>query len=163
SPRPVATYEERCSRFAALRDDAARRSRVLSTARLLAFLLLIAAGVFRGLRDAQWATAIMVLSAIAFVVLIALHQRVRRQERWYETLRAHNEQGLHRIARLWDVLPARHARVDVDAHAYAADLDVFGAPSLAQLLGLVSTPAGRATLESWLLAPAEAETIRARQ
>src|SRR5690606_23797432 len=127
------------------------------------FLLLIAAGVFRELRDAQWATAIMVLSAIAFVVLIALHQRVRRQERWYETLRAHNEQGLHRIARLWDVLPARQARVDVDAHAYAADLDVFGAPSLAQLLGPVSTPAGRATLQSWLLAPSEAETIRARQ
>jgi hypothetical protein len=105
----------------------------------------------------------MVVLALAFVVLIALHQRVRREERWHETLRALNEQGLQRIARLWDALPARPARADVERHAYAADLDVFGAPALAQLLGPVSTPAGRATLEAWLLAPADGGTIRDRQ
>ena len=105
----------------------------------------------------------MALSAIAFVFLIARHQRVRREERWYETLRALNEQGLHRLARVWDALPVRTARTDVEAHAYAADVDVFGSPALAQLLGPTSTPAGRATLEAWLLAPASAETVRARQ
>jgi hypothetical protein len=146
-----------------LRDRAAARSRALSTARLLAFLLLIGAGVLREIRPSPWPAAAMALFAMAFVLLIARHQRVRREERWYETLRALNEQGLHRLARVWGALPVRTARADVDAHAYAADVDVFGTPALAQLLGPTSTPAGRATLEAWLLSAASAGTVRARQ
>src|SRR5262249_43144689 len=46
---------------------------------------------------------------------------------------------------------------------YSEDLDLFGKGSLFELLSQARTRGGEATLASWLLGPADAGTIRARQ
>ena len=48
-------------------------------------------------------------------------------------------------------------------HPYARDLDLFGRGSLFELLCTASTPAGEQTLANWLLAPAPAAEVLARQ
>jgi hypothetical protein len=175
---PRLAYETRRDRFEALRAGAASRSRTLSHARLAAFLLLLASGVIAELRPGGVQLLVTVLLAAVFIALIVAHQRVRRQERWWETLRDLNRLGLARLARDWDALPPRRphvARVDGsgggagkdadgsgESHAYAEDLDLFGSPALAQLLGPASTPAGREILSGWLLAPSSAAVLRER-
>ncbi|MGH6689382.1 MAG: MutS-related protein [Longimicrobiales bacterium] len=74
-----------------------------------------------------------------------------------------NAAGLLRLDRQWNALPRRAASRDLQDHAYGRDLDLFGRPSLAQLLGPVSTPAGAAALEDWLLVPASPEQVMSRQ
>src|SRR6202011_3591129 len=48
-------------------------------------------------------------------------------------------------------------------HMYGADLDLFGKQSLFERLCTARTQMGQSTLASWLLAPADLETIRERQ
>jgi hypothetical protein len=48
-------------------------------------------------------------------------------------------------------------------HPYAADLDLFGTGSLFERLCRAQTRHGERTLAEWLLAPANPETVRARQ
>jgi hypothetical protein len=48
-------------------------------------------------------------------------------------------------------------------HPYAADLDLFGAGSLFELLNAAHTQLGRTTLAKWLLEPASPQEIAARQ
>jgi MutS domain V len=160
---PRAVYQERCRRLAAERDEAARRSRVASTLRLVAFLAAVGLGVLWEVRGGALAVAGTLVSAASFVGLVVWHGRVRRAERWYETLRTLNEEGLHRLDRAWAALPARPAPDPIGGHAYAEDADVFGTPALAQLLGPAGTPAGRRTLADWLLSPADVAEVAARQ
>jgi hypothetical protein len=160
---PADGYRDRRDRFGALRDAEARRSRALSTGRLVAFLALIGAGVWSEVRPGPPPLIVIALSAIAFIFLVVRHHRVRRRERWYETMRALDEEGLARIARDWETLPERAAPASARGHAYAGDLDLFGRPGLAQLLGPAATQPGRETLARWLLEPAAADVVRERQ
>ena len=85
-----------------------------------------------------------------------LHGRVERIVRFYEL-------GMARLSHRWqgrgiagdELLPADHA--------YASDLDLFGAGSLFELLCTARTSIGRATLANWLLYPARCEEVAERQ
>ncbi|MGH7554057.1 MAG: MutS-related protein, partial [Longimicrobiales bacterium] len=90
-------------------------------------------------------------------------QRVRRRQEWARLLMLLNEEGLRRLAREWEALPPRAASRDLQDHPYGGDLDLFGRPALAQLLGPTGTPAASATLERWLLEPANLDDVAARQ
>ena len=52
---------------------------------------------------------------------------------------------------------------DLEHHPYANDLDLFGRASLMQWLGPAATAAGTATLQWWLLHPADPPEIAGRQ
>jgi DNA mismatch repair ATPase MutS len=54
-------------------------------------------------------------------------------------------------------------RFNNPAHIYADDLDVFGRGSLFELLSTARTAAGEEALASWLLAPADRQTVLNRQ
>ncbi len=159
---PSSTYIERRDRFEAQRAAEARRSNAVSAARLACFLLAIGLGVAAELRPAP----MFVIGAIGFlatfIALIVWHGAIRRRERWFGMLRDLNEEGLRRLARDWDALPERPA-TQPDAQGVAEDLDLFGRPALAQLLGPVGTPRGRALLARWLLDGADAAELIGRQ
>ena len=136
--------------------------RRLSYARLAMFAaagLLAAAAFWRDWLSGWWLT----VPASAFVILIAVHDRVIRSRliasrtvRWYE-------RGLARIEDRWPGAGETGERFDDDAHPYACDLDLFGAGSLFQLLTTAQTVAGEETLARWLLAAADPDTVRCRQ
>lgn len=160
---PGDSYRERAARFTAQRDDLARRSGLVSHARVLAFIALVVLGVLFELEMSMLRATAVVLAAATFIAMVVLHQRTRRRERWYDALASLNEAGLDRIARRWDRLPLRTPARTIDGHAYAADLDLYGRASVSQILGPVATPFGSAALDDWLLERGQPGTVRARQ
>jgi hypothetical protein len=160
---PRDRYERRRRSFEAERDRESERSRAASRARLGVFVVLLGSAVWAELRPGPVAIAATTLAVGAFVGLVLVHQRIRERERWVDVLAGVNRDGLLRLDRAWEALPYRSAPVDLAQHPYAGDLDIFGKPGLAQLLGPVGTPAGVATLGRWLLAPAAPAEVRERQ
>jgi hypothetical protein len=100
--------------------------------------------------------------AVFVGVAIAHGQLLNARDRSASAV-AFYERGLARIGHTWigrgrtgeDLKPAEHL--------YAHDLDIFGRGSIFELLATTRTRAGEETLARWLLAPAEAPIVRARQ
>lgn len=161
---PDPPYQARRDDAIRRRDRVAARARTISNLRLLAFTGAIGALVWAELQPGYGPLAITLaaLSGIAFFVLIGVHSRLKERERWETEMAAINDEGLARLRRDWDALPAIAAE-SPPRHGYAHDLDVFGHGSLARYLGTAGTGLGRAVLHNWLLAPASLETLAGRQ
>ena len=106
-----------------------------------------------------WITVpIVVFAALAVIhdQLLRTLERRRRAQRFFE-------RGLARLDGKWAGTGERGERYLDPAHPYARDLDLFGPASLFELLSTARTHIGEDTLARWLLAPADAATVRARQ
>src|ERR1017187_3744515 len=88
--------------------------------------------------------------------LLRTIERRRRAARFFE-------KALARLDGKWAGTGETGDRFVDPEHPYAQDLDLFGKGSLFELLSTARTHIGEDTLARWLLAPAEPETIRARQ
>ncbi len=158
-------HAERAAFWTAVRDAHAARAVRLSRWRLATFLggaALAGWGIDRG-NGALIAAGVVLLAA--FAVLVVIHARVIDAKDRAEAAREVNAQGLARIARNWHLLtevPAPDA-LDLDAHPYARDLDLFGHASLTKYLGPGATESGTTLISRWLLAPADHATVRERQ
>jgi hypothetical protein len=133
-------------------------------ARLAALRLAVAAAVpviliAGGLRAAGW----IALPLAAFAAIAIVHARVLNARDRAVSAEAFYGRGLLRIRHAW----IGHGRTGDDRrpvdHPFADDLDVFGRGSLFELLATTRTKAGEEVLARWLLAPAGAGEIRARQ
>src|SRR5262245_6766029 len=71
--------------------------------------------------------------------------------------------GLARLRHEWMGRGDGGDRFRPDEHLYVDDLDIFGRGSLFELLSTARTQAGQGALASWLLTPAPADAVRARQ
>jgi hypothetical protein len=159
---PADHYRVRRDRFAAAGDAFAGKARHLSHARIVAFVLAVALGVWAEAKPAPLSVSLVALTLLIFVVLIAVHGRARRREAWFRELVTLNEQGLRRLERDWGALPVRRPTRDLARHPYAHDLDLYGRASISQLLGPLSG-VGAGVLDDWLLARTAPSTVRARQ
>jgi len=138
-----------------------RRHRALGYGRLAA---VIAAAAVVWLALAGHLSIVWITLPIAvFAVLVAIHDRLlrilerrRRAQRFFE-------RALARLDGKWAGTGEPGDRYLDPAHAYARDLDLFGAGSLFELLCTARTHIGEDTLARWLLAPAGPATARARQ
>ena len=153
--RREAAYRERAA------DDARGEERI-SRARLGVSLAaaVIAWLAFGAGRLSPWW---LVAPAAAFVILLAVHQRVRRRRLRAERGAAFYRRGIARLDGRWAGTGRTGARFSDPHHPYARDLDLFGEGSLYELLCEARTSMGEATLAAWLLAPSEPEAVRARQ
>jgi len=100
--------------------------------------------------------AITLSSAQSLAKNARMHARVRRMVRFYES-------GLGRLAEEWQGRGVGGEEFRPEVHAYASDLDLFGAGSLFELLCTARTGVGRGTLASWLLEPAPCSVATERQ
>ena len=133
----------------------------LANSRLIVFLLGLALlyPVFSTLITYWW----LALPVIVFVSLAIWHERIGLQlQRAREAVRFY-EQGLARLEDRWPGTGVQGLEFLDSNHPYAADLDIFGNGSLFELLCTARTHIGEKTLAGWLLAPADASTIQARQ
>ncbi|HEX9103182.1 MAG TPA: DNA mismatch repair protein MutS [Polyangia bacterium] len=158
---PAAEYRRRRDARRADVAAAERRSAQLSYARVAAFVLAVAAIWAAATHRAPGAA--VAVPAVAFVVLVGVHDRADRARK--RALRAVDywERGLARIEERWVGHGEGGARFYDDAHPYARDLDLFGKGSLFELVCTARTRSGEETLARWLLAPAAADEARARQ
>ena len=158
-------HSEYTQRLQSRRADAARSTRLsqaIGNARLLLFLGTVAL-VWFTMRPGLLATWWLALPVIAFVVLVILHERVRRQFRSAERSVAFYERGLARLEDRWSGQGVPGTDFLDHNHPYAQDLDLFGRGSLFELLCTARTRGGEQTLAAWLRAPATPAEIAARQ
>lgn len=101
--------------------------------------------------------------ALLFVGLVVVHEQMRRRLRLAERSVAFYDRGLARLEDRW--AGSGEAGLDFleEGHPYAADLDLFGAGSVFELLCTARTRGGERTLAAWLQTPAEPQEVQARQ
>jgi ABC-type multidrug transport system fused ATPase/permease subunit len=165
---PFERYTERAARFAAERDQEAARWSRIANLRLLAALavaLALGIGLWRGIPALAWLAAPL---AVAFLTLVAYHNRLRARRDRFAALHELSLHGLARLRRDWQAMPLRQPAAqagpsDPSTLATAGDLDLLGTASLQHLMGTARTPAGLAAVQRWLLHPAPPHEIRARQ
>ena len=104
----------------------------------------------------------ILLPIAAFTALVTYHVSVRRKRAHAERALAFYEARIARIDDRWMGTGSGGERFDTPHHVYAADVDLFGRGSLFELLSAARTRMGEETLARWLQAPADADTIRAR-
>ncbi|PDV97082.1 MutS family DNA mismatch repair protein [Candidatus Chloroploca asiatica] len=159
-------YQERRTQFEALRVVAARRwSQVANWRLIIAVALMTSGGVgwWRGLPILLW-LALGLLGL--FLGLVAYHNRLAAQRDRLAALVAQNDEGLVRLRRDWAALPLRQPTghiLEATELMLAVDLDLLGPASLQHLLNTPRSPAGRATLQRWLLSPARPHVVYERQ
>jgi len=157
-------YREREQRFSAEASVLGARSRLISNLRGLSFAVLVVAAILAFI-DKSFVPggAIALVSGLAFAVLVVVHGRVLGQEddkrRWARV----NHDGELRVTGQWTRLPEDGLRFASEAHAYAADLDVFGKNSLFQRINVAHTRYGHERLADYLRRPASAAEVRQRQ
>lgn len=160
---PRSEYLARATRFAAERDAADRVANRLSHARLAAFAVALASGIWAEESAAAIAFVLLLVSGVAFLVAVILHGKYRERAARLDAFVALNEAGPDRLDRLWHRIPELPPPPGASGHPYADDLDIWGMASLVQLLGPTGTPAGRAHVADWLLAPGPVEEVPRRQ
>jgi hypothetical protein len=143
-----------------------RRHSRLGLARILVTIATLLTGWFGGLAAWPW----LVLGAVSFLALAAVHGRVTNARDRAQRAVDFYQRGLSRINNTWAGTGDDGARflaaADADArepHTYARDLDLFGRGGAFELLGTCRTEAGQATLASWLLDLPSADETHRRQ
>ncbi|RYU84314.1 MutS-related protein [Hymenobacter persicinus] len=123
-----------------------------------------AAGAWGLFTNGQIGAGIGFLAAVwlAFWLLVRWHSRMHYQREHHRLLAQLNQEELRRLSGQLSGFDGGLRYLDAQ-HAYAADLDVFGAQSLFQLLNRATTRLGHDWLAGWLLAPAAAPEVVARQ
>jgi hypothetical protein len=158
---PLRVYEERLGARTAEVALWTRRGETIANLRLAIFL------AFAVLGWLAWREAIalwwLALPLVAFFVLVFRHETVRQGLRRAERGAEHYRRGRARLHGEWAGRGEDGGRFLDLEHPYAADLDLFGPGSLFELLATPRTASGEETLAAWLLHPADAEVIAARQ
>ena len=159
---PAAEYRRRLE---ARRDDERRWSRlerVVSVSRLVVMIALVATA-WLSLQSELFSPWWSALPLLVFVTLVIVHRRVLDRLALAVRAASYYDAGLARIEDRWMGTGPTGARFVDEHHPYAADLDVFGAGSLYQLLCTARTAAGEDCLAGWLLAASHPAEVRERQ
>lgn len=158
---PRSEYARRLSARAATTASRERTHLLVSNLRLatvaVAALLLYLVIAARSLAPI-WLLA----PALVFAALMIWHARVLNALDRAKRAEAYYHRGVSRMDGTWVGAGPDGGRF-LTGHAYAADLDLFGAGSLFQLLTTARTEAGEETLGRWLAGPASASDVSARQ
>jgi hypothetical protein len=160
NPRPIYSglLEQRRAEIA--RFD--RRHRTLGYYKLAAAVggvLIVWAALLNRAISILWILApiaLLVAFSVTHELLLRRLDQRRRAERYFE-------KALARLDGKWAGTGEPGDRYLDPAHPYAQDLDLFGKGSLFELLCTARTHIGEETLARWLLAPADPETVHARQ
>jgi hypothetical protein len=159
---PRAEYQQRLHD----RQESVRRSnsldQMISAGRGLIFLvgIAVATAVFgMGAIAVGW----LIPPVILFGVLVLIHGRICDDLSRSQNAVSFYQVSLDRLDEQWAGHGATGLRYADPNHLYSADLDLFGHGSLFQLISTARTRVGEDRLASWLLSPAEVETLHARQ
>ena len=158
-PPIAADYRERLAARAHTLALMERRNARVAGVRVVLGLAGIGLLIWLGL--APWKTLVSLV--VLFAVIAVGHGRLINARDRARSAVAFYQRGLARVRFEWPGTGDQGERFQPTHHLYSADLDLFGKGSLFELLAPCRTEGGRATLASWMLAPALPDEILARQ
>lgn len=160
---PADLFQENLTHYTERETHFAGRHRRVALVRLLVFIV-AAAGAWLLFDQGQPAAAFGVLfgAYLVFLALVRWHTSVGYQREHFRLLAQLNRDEQARLQGHLTGFDPGLRYLDVQ-HPYAADLDVFGAHSLFQLLNRSTSRLGQDWLAGWLLAPGAAPAVRERQ
>ncbi len=131
----------------------------------LRFAIAVAAAIatWKTVVELSWDGIWLLLLIVTFLLVAALHERVKRRRNHAEVAAAFYRLGLDRIDDVWARKGSRGERFAEADHLYSSDLDLYGSGSLFQLLATSPTREGQRTLSTWLGSAACPQEIRRRQ
>jgi hypothetical protein len=159
---PRAEYSARLRARRSEVEHHARRHWWIANARLAVFALLLVAGWFV-FGPSRLFFGWLVPPLALFIYLLILHDRISRAQRRAERTVLFYERGLARLEHRWHGAGQPGLRFQSEQHPYALDLDIFGKGSLFELLCGARTRQGEDMLAAWLMQPAAADEVHARQ
>jgi hypothetical protein len=158
---PADVYARRLQKLNLLQSADQRREKLLGYSKLaVAAVAIVCALLFLLYLKA---IAFLVVPVAVFVVLAVLHDNLLRKLRLRGRAIAFYKRGLARLEDRWAGSGESGERFLDPLHAYARDLDLFGAGSLFELLCTARTRAGEETLAAWLLGAAPVDEVLQRQ
>ncbi len=159
---PAREYERRLELRQASLAECEKRYRSLGNLRVIVVFAAIGItylAVARHALSGWWLLA----PFAAYLALGFLLDRTSRAESRVKRAIEFYEQAIARLDNRWVGLGETGERFLDEHHLYGADLDVFGAGSLFELVCTARTRMGEDTLAAWLSGPADLETIQSRQ
>jgi MutS domain V len=155
-------YRARHSQHNARRQELTRTHRLCGTAKLVLVALFALAVIATSGPNAR-PDDLLALPVILFIAVAVRHEKVLTALRLEIAAVAHYAAAMDRAAGKWQGRGQQGSRFQNPAHPYADDLDLFGSGSLFERICAARTAEGEAMLASWLMTPAAADTVRARQ
>jgi hypothetical protein len=159
---PKLEYQSRLSDWARRAEALERSHSRMGNLRFLFLVSLLALAVLLCRTEVSWGVVLiflllgLLLTGIWHIRIEDARSAARRGIRFYQS-------GLERLDGTWFGKGSPGTEFLDPHHPYAADLDIFGAGSLFELVNATHTQIGRTTLAGWLLEPAAPPEILARQ
>ncbi len=162
TPTPHDEYTARLAARRAARAAFSGKDRLLGVARPVVFLAACLAlwVAFGPGRIPQWVPLVLIA---LFFALVIWHSRVLQERARLDRAVKYYELALDRLSDRWPGQGTPGDRFSSGEHPYSADLDLFGKGSLFELLCTCRTQLGEDALAGYLLGPAGAAEVRARQ
>ena len=127
----------------------------------LAVFFLLA--VFNGATPAWLYWSLFAVPAVAFVLALSHHEKLRESEQAASIALKTYEQLLSRTERRWKDLPHPPEISELDDLPLATDVDLVGEASLFRLVSLAKTPYGWLTIAQWMARTIDEPTACSRQ
>ncbi len=159
---PKTEYTARMGRFRAEENLLKKRFVQIGNWRLVIGILTAVLAWFVFADKTVTAFSLLIPLAL-FAGLVIWHARVTRKRAKAGRAASYYEQGLLRLEDKWAGHGLSGEQYREASHVYADDLDVFGKGSLFELIAITRTKPGQEMLAQWLLAPASAAEVSARQ
>ena len=156
-------YSARRSQHESRRIVLSSAHRKYGAAKLGAFALFVAAIIGSSGPGAALPDAAIAVPIVLFVALAIPHEKVIRALRMESAAVAHYTAATERAEGRWQGRGQQGQRFQNPGHPYADDLDLFGPASLFERVCAARTSEGEARLASYLLTPADPNTVLARQ
>lgn len=161
----IEKYERRKNRYASLLKKQASSINIISNLRLVVFVLGLAALI------AAYFTkyyilfgAVALASAVLFVYMIMLHEKLIGKKKYTILLVKINEEALSRLKGEWTGFQDDGAEFSDESHNYSQDMDIFGKGSLYQWTNCAKTHMGRSYFAGLLAGRhGDPSDIKARQ
>ena len=158
-------YNELIKRYQSLIADQVRVINLISSLRLLVFLMGTGLGIYLAVRkDYGLLLVDITIFLTLFIFLIIKHEHNIEHKKYLTILQDINENAVKRLHGEWQVFPDDGEEFSDDSHPYTQDLDIFGQGSLFQFINTASTYLGRQKLRELLSSPPTSiNEITARQ
>lgn len=163
TPTPASVFDSRAASFAADKNRYRQKARTLAWLRLTIFLTALVLALYLFNQNLNlYGFLVAGLGYVLFLAAMKVHTRMLYAQRHHGFLEKINHEEADRLQGRLTAFPDG-SRFRDPRHPYSCDLDLFGSPSLFQLLNRAVSSLGQQQLADWLTNGAAAATIAERQ